>query len=84
MSAGKGMVPKKGYSRKAYADRFPFPERKTSSEWCDIHQVFVLDADGWKGDHLAWGRRITEAEFMTRLNQSTIMHRTPNKAAENA
>lgn len=80
----KGMTPKHGYNRKAYSDRFPFPERLTSQEWCDRLQVFVIDADGWRDDPQSWGRRITEAEFNARLLKSTIMHRTPNKSAENA
>ena len=82
--AGKGMKPRAGYSRKAYAERFPFPERLTSQEWCDKIGVFVIDADGWRDDPHSWGRRITEAEFNERLNVSTIMHRTPNKSVEGA
>lgn len=84
MSAGKGMKPRAGYNRKAYADRFPFPERKTSQEWCDLLGVFVIDADGWREDPGSWDRRITEADFNARLIRSTIMHRTSDKAVENA
>jgi hypothetical protein len=75
------MIPCKGYNRKAYAERFPFAERLTSQEWCDRQQVFIIDADGWRDDPMSWGRRITEAEFNSRLLHSTIMHRVPDKAA---
>lgn len=76
------MTPRKGYNHRAYRDGYDaiFPVRRTSDEWCDIHQVFVLTANGWNG--LDWDERITEAEFNSRLLVSIIMHRTPDKAAQ--
>ena len=79
-SAGKGDRSRIG-KLSVYQANYPFPERKTSQEWCDIHQVFVIDADGWVGCN--WDiERITEAEFNARLSVSTIMHKTPDKAAQ--
>lgn len=84
MTNGKGKGPIKGYNNRAYRDNYPFAERKTSQEWCDKHQVFVIDPDGWDRANLAsaWAERITEAEFNDRLLRSTMMHRTEDKASE--
>lgn len=80
------MVPRKGYSRKAYDANYEtaFPPRRTSQEWCDIHKVFVLDADGWRDDPHVWGQRILETDFMARLNRSTIMHKVEEPRSPDA
>ncbi len=72
--AGKGMTPIKGYNHEAFRDRFPFPERKTSQQWCDHLNLFLLDQAGWPEG--SWGERITEAEFGERVKKSSVMHRT--------
>jgi hypothetical protein len=45
---------------------------RTPDDWCKIHQVTVLDPDGWRVDGLSWETHITEQEFHSRVQRSTI------------
>jgi hypothetical protein len=50
---------------------------RTSAEWALRHQEFtILDPDGWdrspEGFEWSWTEEITEAEFMRRVNLSTL------------
>jgi hypothetical protein len=54
---------------------------RTPDEWCRIHQIEILDADGWRGyDAKDWNEPLTELDFMERANvctqRSTTEHHT--------
>lgn len=45
---------------------------RTPDEWCRIHQIQILDADGWRGrDAKDWNEPLTELDFMERANVCT-------------
>ena len=44
--------------------------KRTPAEWEAIHEIEILNADGWKDKSLL--EPITEAEFNERINESTI------------
>ena len=48
---------------------------KTSEEWNAIHQIKILDPDGWDRRNFKYSfykELITETEFMKRISISTI------------
>lgn len=57
--SGKGRGPEKGYNPPKYRDRFPFPERKIASQWCEDLNLFPMGP-------LPEGR-LTEVEFRDAL-----------------
>lgn len=40
--------------------------------WADKHRIQVLDPDGWRNAGVDWNEEITELEFLTLLNGSTV------------
>lgn len=45
---------------------------RTPEDWCKIHNVQVLDPDGWRGRYgRPWTDEIDEAEFLDRLQICT-------------
>ena len=73
--SGKGMTPIKGYNLSRYRDNYPFPERKTSTQWCADLNLFPMGP-------LPEGR-MTETEFRSELVKVGHMHKvkepeTPN------
>lgn len=48
-------------------------EKKTINEWCDRHNIIMLDPDGFdRTDPELFERKFTEQEFMAGLYRSTI------------
>lgn len=48
------------------------PNKKTPDEWCRIHKIQIIDADGWDRTNRNWSSiPITEKEFFANVNDST-------------
>lgn len=56
-----------GYARTAHA-----PEVQTPDEWSRRLGVTIHDPDGWRQDGKSWDEPISRAEFMRRMQVSTI------------
>lgn len=52
---------------------------KSPDEWCLIHQVIVIDPDGWRNAGVAWETLVTEEEFLVLLTLSTIAPLSPRR-----
>jgi hypothetical protein len=55
---------------------------RTADHWCALHQVQIINPGGWNGvDAPAWDDLISEQDFLTRMNASTIMVARPARDA---
>jgi len=47
--------------------------KRRPEDWCRIHNVLILDPDGWRSvDSPSWDEPIDEEEFIERMSVSTI------------
>ena len=47
--------------------------KRTPEEWSKIHDVFILDPDGWRGKgDPSWDTPLDEDDFLRRMWVSTI------------
>jgi len=51
--------------------------KKTSTEWCNLSGIEVIDPDGWnqsttKDFNDDWNKKITINQFWDRVNHSTV------------
>lgn len=56
--------------------------KRTSKDWNKIHQVLIMDPDGWDRTNFEYSfneELITEQEFNKRIMNSTIIHNREEK-----
>ena len=61
-------------SKQSAADKKRKKEKLASSDWCTKLEIVVLDPDGWDRNNFesSWSEKITEEEFRSRVDKSTV------------